>query len=43
MRTTYLPTHSRRILCIYPRYARSFGTFQHAYGFFGGRVRAYRG
>ena len=41
MRTTYLPTHSRRILCIYPRYARSFGTFQHAYGFFGGRVRAF--
>jgi len=31
----------RRILCVYPRYARSFGTFQHAYEFFGGRVRAF--
>jgi radical SAM superfamily enzyme YgiQ (UPF0313 family) len=41
MRTIYLPTHRRRILCVYPRYARSFGTFQHAYGFFGGRVRAF--
>jgi radical SAM superfamily enzyme YgiQ (UPF0313 family) len=26
---------------VYPRYARSFGTFQHAYPFFGGRVRAF--
>ena len=41
MRTPYSPTNARRILCIYPRYARSFGTFQHAYGFFGGRVRAF--
>jgi radical SAM superfamily enzyme YgiQ (UPF0313 family) len=41
MRTAYQPTHPRRILCIYPRYARSFGTFQHAYEFFGGRVRAF--
>jgi hopanoid C-2 methylase len=41
MRTPYAPTHSRRILCVYPRYARSFGTFQHAYAFFGGRVRAF--
>jgi hopanoid C-2 methylase len=41
MRTTYSPLHRRRILCVYPRYARSFGTFQHAYRFFGGRVRAF--
>ena len=41
MRTPYVPTHERRILCVYPRYARSFGTFHHAYPFFGGRVRAF--
>jgi hopanoid C-2 methylase len=41
MRTAYAPTNPRRILCVYPRYARSFGTFQHAYSFFGGRVRAF--
>jgi radical SAM superfamily enzyme YgiQ (UPF0313 family) len=41
MRTTYLPSTRRRILCVYPVYARSFGTFQHAYPFFGGRVRAF--
>jgi radical SAM superfamily enzyme YgiQ (UPF0313 family) len=41
MRTSHSATHARRILCVYPRYARSFGTFQHAYPFFGGRVRAF--
>ena len=41
MRTSHQPTHQRKILCVYPRYARSFGTFQHAYEFFGGRVRAF--
>jgi radical SAM superfamily enzyme YgiQ (UPF0313 family) len=41
MRTPYVPSSRRRILCVYPRYARSFGTFQHAYQFFGGRVRAF--
>jgi radical SAM superfamily enzyme YgiQ (UPF0313 family) len=41
MRTPYSPSHHRRILCVYPRYARSFGTFHHAYAFFGGRVRAF--
>jgi radical SAM superfamily enzyme YgiQ (UPF0313 family) len=41
MRTPYAPSTSRRVLCLYPQYARSFGTFQHAYGFFGGRVRAF--
>ena len=32
---------SRRILCVFPEYAKSFGTFQHAYPLFGGRVRAF--
>jgi radical SAM superfamily enzyme YgiQ (UPF0313 family) len=41
MRTPYIPSQARRILCVYPRYARSFGTFHHAYQFFGGRVRAF--
>src|SRR5256885_16966293 len=41
MRTPYSPAARRRILCVYPVYARSFGTFQHAYPFFGGRVRAF--
>ncbi|HEV8616351.1 MAG TPA: DUF4070 domain-containing protein [Methylomirabilota bacterium] len=41
MRTMYAPSTRRRILCVYPRYARSFGTFQHSYQFFGGRVRAF--
>lgn len=41
MRTPYRPSHRRRVLCVYPAYARSFGTFQHAYPFFGGRVRAF--
>ncbi len=41
MRTPYSPGNHRRILCVYPSYARSFGTFQHAYEFFGGRVRAF--
>ena len=41
MRTSHIPAARRRILCVYPVYARSFGTFQHAYPFFGGRVRAF--
>ena len=41
MRTRYVPDRSRRILCLSPRYAPSFGTFQHAYPFFGKRVRAF--
>jgi radical SAM superfamily enzyme YgiQ (UPF0313 family) len=41
MRTRYVPETSRRILCVFPRYAPSFGTFQHAYPLFGGRVRAF--
>ncbi|MEW5858279.1 MAG: B12-binding domain-containing radical SAM protein [Cyanobacteriota bacterium] len=30
-RTCYVPQNHRRILCIFPRYSRSFGTFHHAY------------
>jgi hopanoid C-2 methylase len=41
MRTPHVAVHARRILCVYPRYARSFGTFEHAYPFFGRRVRAF--
>jgi len=41
MRTPYEPRHRRRILCISPRYAPSFGTFHHSYPLFGGRIRAY--
>jgi radical SAM superfamily enzyme YgiQ (UPF0313 family) len=41
MRTPYAPSTTRRVLCVYPEYARSFGTFQHAYQFFGKRVRAF--
>jgi radical SAM superfamily enzyme YgiQ (UPF0313 family) len=41
MRTRYAPAGPRRILCVSPRYAPSFGTFQYAYPFFGGRVRAF--
>src|ERR671935_2138889 len=41
MRTPHVPASSRRILCVFPRYARSFGTFQHSYPLFGGRVTAF--
>ncbi|MCA1596613.1 MAG: B12-binding domain-containing radical SAM protein, partial [Chloroflexi bacterium] len=30
-RTAYQPANRRRILCVFPRYSRSFGTFHHAY------------
>jgi radical SAM superfamily enzyme YgiQ (UPF0313 family) len=30
-RTRYRPRHRRNILCVFPEYAPSFGTFQHAY------------
>jgi radical SAM superfamily enzyme YgiQ (UPF0313 family) len=36
----YVPHHRRRVLCIFPRYQRSFGTFHHAYPLLGG-VRAF--
>src|SRR5512132_3368875 len=41
MRTPYASGSCRRILCVSPRYAPSFGTFQHAYPLFGRRVRAF--
>ncbi|MBN3959061.1 B12-binding domain-containing radical SAM protein [Nostoc sp. NMS8] len=36
----YVPLHHRRILCIFPKYSRSFGTFHHAYPLMG-KVRAF--
>src|SRR5262245_32248328 len=36
----YRPRHGRRILCVFPRYRPSFGTFQHAYDLMPG-VRAF--
>ncbi|NJM70740.1 MAG: B12-binding domain-containing radical SAM protein [Scytonema sp. RU_4_4] len=39
-RTPYVPRHHRRILCIFPKYSRSFGTFHHAYPL-RGHVRAF--
>lgn len=41
MRTRYEPRARRRILCISPRYAPSFGTFHYSYPLFGGRIRAF--
>src|SRR5947207_5004137 len=41
MRTPYAPSRPRRILCVFPEYVKSFGTFQHAYPLFGSRVRAF--
>jgi radical SAM superfamily enzyme YgiQ (UPF0313 family) len=39
-RTSYVPLNHRRILCIFPKYSRSFGTFHHAYPLMGS-VRAF--
>ncbi|MFQ5954124.1 MAG: radical SAM protein, partial [Kiloniellales bacterium] len=39
-RTAYRPQNRRRVLCVFPRYAPSFGTFQHAYPLIP-RVRAF--
>src|SRR3989442_13738027 len=41
MRTRDAPATRRRILCVSPRYAPSFGTFQYSYPLFGTRVRAF--
>ncbi len=38
-RTRYVPLNHRRILCIFPKYSHSFGTFHHAYPLKG--VRAF--
>jgi radical SAM superfamily enzyme YgiQ (UPF0313 family) len=40
MKTQVQVHHQRRILCVFPRYAPSFGTFQHAYALMDG-VRAF--
>ncbi|WP_013324004.1 B12-binding domain-containing radical SAM protein [Gloeothece verrucosa] len=34
-KTRYIPQTKRRILCIFPKYSRSFGTFHHAYPLMG--------
>ncbi|NEU79558.1 B12-binding domain-containing radical SAM protein [Nostoc sp. UIC 10630] len=39
-RTSYVPSNHRRILCIFPKYSRSFGTFHYAYPLMG-NVRAF--
>lgn len=36
----YVPHNHRRILCVFPKYSRSFGTFHHAYPLMG-RVKAF--
>src|SRR6185295_17136534 len=40
MRTPYSPATIRNILCVFPRYTPSFGTFHHSYSLLGG-VRAF--
>lgn len=39
-KTRYIPSNQRRILCIFPKYSRSFGTFHHAYPLMG-NVKAF--
>lgn len=39
-KTRYIPSNQRRILCIFPKYSRSFGTFHHAYSLMG-NVKAF--
>ncbi|PLZ98460.1 B12-binding domain-containing radical SAM protein [Fischerella thermalis CCMEE 5268] len=39
--THYLPLNHRCILCIFPKYSRSFGTFHHAYPLMGRKVQAF--
>ena len=39
-RVYYTPRNHRRILCIFPKYSRSFGTFHHAYPLMG-HVKAF--
>ncbi len=39
-RTSYVPLQHRNILCIFPKYSRSFGTFHHAYPLMG-NVKAF--
>jgi hopanoid C-2 methylase len=37
----YIPKNQRRVLLIFPKYSRSFGTFHYSYKLTGGRVRAF--
>jgi hopanoid C-2 methylase len=37
----YVPNNHRRVLLIFPKYSRSFGTFHYSYKLTGGRVRAF--
>jgi hopanoid C-2 methylase len=37
----YSPKNHRRVLLIFPKYSRSFGTFHYSYKLTGGRVRAF--
>ena len=39
-KTRYIPRNHLRILCVFPKYSRSFGTFHHAYPLMG-RVKAF--
>ena len=39
-KTPYIPQNHRRILAIFPKYSRSFGTFHHAYPLMGNKVKA---
>ncbi|MEB3336333.1 MAG: B12-binding domain-containing radical SAM protein [Leptolyngbyaceae bacterium] len=39
-RIEYIPQNHRRILCVFPKYSRSFGTFHYAYPLMG-NVRAF--
>lgn len=39
-RIRYVPQNHRRILCVFPKYSRSFGTFHHAWPLTG-RVKAF--
>lgn len=40
-RLPYTPQNHRRILCVFPKYSRSFGTFHHAYPLVGKHVKAF--
>lgn len=40
-RTRYIPSQHRRILCVFPKYSRSFGTFHYAYPLRGKNVKAF--
>src|ERR1700760_3484115 len=40
LRSAHSVRHERRILCVFPAYTPSFGTFQHAFALMG-RVRAF--